>query len=494
MFIFTDDHAVQAIGAYGSKINATPNIDRIAESGCVFTRSFCGNSICGPSRATVLTGKHSHKNGFLSNSSGPFDGSQTTFPKLLRAAGYQTALVGKWHLKSQPTGFDYWEILQGQGDYYNPVFLSEGAEAGESDSTQAMGYCTDLITDKAVAWLNQRDADRPFLLMCQHKAPHRTWAPPLRYLDRYEEQDIPEPATLFDDYQGRSRSLAENKMSIDKDFSYPYDLKIREPVPFANAYEQRFRDNEYARMTPEQRAAWEAAFGPRNEAFLASPPQGRALVRWKYQRYIKNYLRCIDAVDDGVGRLLDYLEEQGLSENTIVVYGSDQGFYLGEHGWFDKRWMFEESLKMPLLMRWPGVIPEGAEQDALVQNIDYGPTFLDAAGLPPDPAMQGESMRRLFTEEAPRWRDAVYYHYYEGGGEHNVPRHEGVRTARYKLIYFYDRGEYNLFDLKSDPNELRSLHDEPGSEAVLAEMKSQLQRLRRQYEVTAGSPERRNAE
>ena len=486
LFIFSDDHAVQAIGAYGSKINKTPNIDRLATSGCVFTRSYCTNSICGPSRASVLTGKHSHKNGFITHGSGPFDGSQFTFPKQLRAAGYQTALVGKWHLKSIPTGFEHWEILAGhggQGKYYNPDFHIPGPTIEEPIQTKQAGYCTDIITDKALAWLQQRDQQRPFLLMCQHKAPHRTWAPPLRYLDRYADKDIPEPPTLFDEYANRSAALAENRMSISDHFFYGYDLKVDAEVPFASERERKLKRDEYQRMTPEQRATWDAAFGPRNEAFLAKPPTGKDLIRWKYQRYVKNYLRCIDAVDDGVGRLLDYLDESGLSKNTIVVYSSDQGFYLGEHGWYDKRWMFEESLKMPLVVRWPGIISAGSKCDQLVQNIDYAPTFLDAAGVKIPDEVQGESIRRLFASKKPAWREAIYYHYYEGGGEHNVPRHEGVRTERYKLIHFYDNQEFNLFDLQTDPNEMQSLHLDHDRAELLATMKKKLAQLRTKYEL-----------
>lgn len=483
LFIFSDDHAAQAIGAYGSQINKTPQIDRLAAAGCVFTRSFCTNSICGPSRACVLTGKHSHQNGFVSHRSDPFDGSQVTFPKLLRSAGYKTALIGKWHLKSTPTGFDHWDILPGQGHYYNPEFLTPGKQPHEPQKTRLEGYCTDLITDKAIGWLEQHDKEEPFLLMCQHKAPHRTWAPPLRYLDRYADEEIPEPPTLFDDYQTRSPSLATNQMSISDHFYYDYDLKVSGDVPFAAERELRLKDGEYRRMTDAQRATWDAAFGPRNGLFLAAKPAGKDLVRWKYQRYIKNYLRCVDAVDDSVGRLLDCLDKLNMQENTIVIYSSDQGFYLGEHGWYDKRWMFEESLKMPLIVRWPGVIPARSQREELVQNIDYAPTFLDAAGIVAPQEIQGESFRKLFTSDDPQWREAIYYHYYEGGGEHNVPRHEGVRTARYKLIHFYDSNEYNLFDLEEDPNEMRSLHGDEDYAELLATMKGRLKGLRVEYEL-----------
>ncbi|MBM82454.1 MAG: hypothetical protein CMJ78_17965, partial [Planctomycetaceae bacterium] len=386
VFLFTDDHACQSIGAYGSAINETPNIDRLAKEGGIFVNSFCANSICGPSRACVLTGKHSHKNGFLGNGSKPFDGSQFTFPQKLQAVGYQTAMIGKWHLRSNPTGFDHWEVLPGQGSYYNPVFRTQDGR------TKYEGYCTTVTTDLALDWLKQRDESKPFLLMCQHKAPHRTWAPDLKHLHKYADVDIPEPETLFDAYKNRSPSLAGNAMSIDKHFYYHYDLKVHQPVPFASAREKRLKDGEYARMTPAQKKAWDAAFLPRNNAFLKNSPTGKDLVRWKYQRYIKNYLRCIDSVDENIGRVLDYLDKNDLVDNTIVIYSSDQGFYLGEHGWYDKRWMFEESLKMPFLIRWPGHVKPGTKYKQLIQNIDYAPTFMKAAGLDVPEEVQGDSM------------------------------------------------------------------------------------------------------
>ncbi|MFP6764883.1 MAG: sulfatase [Planctomycetaceae bacterium] len=480
VFIFTDDHACQSIGAYGSRINQTPNIDRIAREGAVFLNSFCANSICGPSRACVLTGKHSHKNGFYSNGRGPFDGSQFTFPQVLQDTGYQTALVGKWHLNSNPTGFDHWEVLPGQGSYYNPVFISEQGRR------RIEGYCTTITTDLALDWLKQRDTDKPFLLMCQHKAPHRTWAPELKHLQRYADRDIPEPDTLFDDWKNRSETLARNAMSIDRHFYYHYDLKVHLPVPFATQREQRLRDGEYARMTPQQKKVWDAAFLPRNRAFLENPPTGRDLVRWKYQRYIKNYLRCIDSVDENVGRVLDYLDAEQLAQNTIVIYSSDQGFYLGEHGWYDKRWMFEESLKMPFVIRWPGHIQPGTRCEQLIQNIDYAPTFLEVAGAEVPDSVQGESLVPVFSEpNSSDWRQSIYYHYYEHGGEHQVPRHEGVRTSRYKLINFYSSDGFNLFDLQTDPQEMRDVSNDPEYAGTLTQMQTELQRLRVRYDLPA---------
>ena len=477
VFIFSDDHAVQAISAYGSGLNKTPNIDRIAQEGVLFTQSFCGNSICAPSRATVLTGKHTHKNGQRDNRT-VFDGKQVTFPKLLHAAGYQTALIGKWHLKSDPTGFDHWDILKGQGNYYNPVFrTSEGRKRIE-------GYATDIITDKSLAWLDKRDPKKPFLLMCQHKAPHRTWAPAPRHLHLYDDVTFPEPPTLFDNWEHRSRLLAKNEMSIRDYFYWDYDLKVRNsglPNPFGRNY----KSPEYRRMTKAQRKLWDAAYMPKNKLFLEHLPEGKEMVRWKYQRYIKDYLRTIQAVDESVGRILDYLDKKGLTDNTIVVYSSDQGFYLGEHGWFDKRWIFEESLRMPLLMRWPGHIQKGSKIDFLVQNIDYAPTFLQAAQVRVPKEMQGESMLPMFQPEPSEqilWRKAIYYCYYEVG-EHNVPRHEGVRNSRYKLFFIPKTQEWQLFDLVKDPHELVSVHADPAYAGILKQMRQTLLDLRKKYDA-----------
>jgi len=487
LFIFSDDHAPQAIGAYGSQINQTPNLDRIASSGAVFHNSFCANSICGPSRACILTGKHSHINGFLRNGNN-FDGSQMTFPKLLQEAGYQTAVIGKWHLRSNPSGFDHWEILPGQGSYYNPDFIQM-----DGSKKRYEGYCTDLITDHSLRWLKeQRDPDKPFILMCQHKAPHRNWAPPQRHFSLYKDTDVPEPETLFDDYSGRSELLKENEMSIADHFHWQHDMKFHGENQFPEHFLSRARNGEYRRMTPQQKAAWDDHYRPENEAFIrrmkAGELTGKDVIRWKYQRYIKDYLRCVQAVDDGVGRLLDYLDESGRSDNTIVIYSSDQGFYLGEHGWYDKRWMFEESLKMPFLIRWPGVIKSGSESDALIQNIDYAPTFLELAGAEIPESIQGRSMVELWRnqgEPSSAWRDAIYYAYYENAAVHNVPRHDGVRTDRYKLMYFPRTNEYNLFDLHEDPREMQSVHDSAAYESVLAGMKKRLADLRQLYDVNS---------
>lgn len=485
VFLFSDDHALQAISAYGGRfkdIAPTPNIDRLAKQGAVFERSYCGNSICGPSRASILTGKHSHINGFRNNDTDRFDGSQWTFPKSLQQAGYSTALVGKWHLVSQPTGFDHWEILPGQGNYSNPDFLTM-----DGKTVRVPGYCTDLITDKALAWLKQRPKDKPFLLMCQHKAPHRNWLPAPRHYDLFKDIEMPEPATLFDDYTGRSKLLATQEMTISRHFGWGHDLFLRQrpgdprflPMP----------NGEPRRMNPTERDAFFAAYQRENDQLTSALDAGslddRALTRWKYQRYIKNYLRCVRALDENIGRMLDYLDEAGLAENTIVVYSSDQGFYLGEHGWYDKRWIFEESLSMPLLARWPGVIKPGTRSRALVQNIDYAPTFLEAAGAKVPAEVQGTSLLPVFRNDGKataEWRSAVYYAYY-GENTHNVPPHDGIRTDRYKLFRFTTTGEWQLFDLEKDPQELQSVHDNPAYAPILRKTQELYHQLRRQYAV-----------
>jgi N-acetylglucosamine-6-sulfatase len=489
LFIFSDDHAPQAIGAYGSKINQTPNLDRIANEGAVFRNSFCANSICGPSRACILTGKHSHLNGFLRNGN-RFDANQTTFPKLMKDAGYQTAIIGKWHLSSDPVGFDHWEILPGQGNYYNPGFIQMDGSRKKYE-----GYCTDIITDNALDWLQkERDPAKPFILMCQHKAPHRNWSPPKRHFSLYKDTDIPEPESLFDDYANRSSLLKQNEMSLENHFHWGHDMKFHGETPFPEFFESRHRNAEYARMTDQQKADWDAAYQPENDDFIRRMKAGelnkKQVLQWKYQRYIKDYLRCIAAVDDGVGRMLAHLDEAGLTDNTIVIYSSDQGFYLGEHGWYDKRWMFEESLLMPFLIRWPGVIKAGVKSDALIQNIDYGPTFLDVAGAPVPAEMQGRSMVPMLRNQgkaSASWRDAIYYAYYENAAVHSVPVHDGVRTDRYKLMFFPRTREWNLFDLETDPQEMKSVHADPNYATILSGMQKRYRDLREFYEVNSAT-------
>jgi arylsulfatase A-like enzyme len=486
LFVFSDDHAVKAISAYGgplAEVAPTPHIDRLAAEGAVFINSFCANSICGPSRATILTGKHSHKNGFMRNTGKGLDQSQWTVSKTLQAAGYNTAVIGKWHLKTTPLGFDYWEILPGQGNYYNPVF-----QQMDGQSQRFEGYATDLTTDKALAWLDRRDKSKPFFLMCQHKAPHRTFAPALRHLGAFDDVVIPEPESLFDDYANRSSTLAGNEMEIDRHFDWAYDAKLRKdergdvvlPKP------DRYGTPEYNRMTDAQKAVWDAHFGRRNQAFLADFKAGKLshkdIVRWKYRRYMRNYLGTVKAVDESVGRVLKYLEDNDLADNTIVIYSSDQGFYLGEHGWYDKRWMFEESLRMPFVVRWPGVVKPGAKPAELIQNIDYAPTFLEIAGLSLPEEIQGRSLVPVLSGAADEWRQSIYYAYYELG-EHAVPRHFGVRTHTHKLMYFPGTDEWNLFDLVRDPQEMRSVYDDSDYDLVREDLTAEFARLRKHYDA-----------
>ena len=432
-----------------------------------------------------MTGKHSHLNGFLRNGN-RFNPNQMTFPPLLQQAGYQTALVGKWHLGTDPVGFDFWEILPGQGSYYNPDFI-------QMDGTRKRytGYCTDIITEKAVSWLEKRDPSRPFLLMCQHKAPHRSWSPAKRHFDMFPN-DVPEPETLRDDYAGRSSLLKENEMSIRDHFHWGHDMKFHGENQFPKYFSGRHADGEYRRMTDQQKADWDAKYEPENQEFIRRLKAGEmsddAILSWKYQRYIKNYLKCIAAVDDSVGTILDYIDDQGLADNTIFIYSSDQGFYLGEHGWYDKRWMFEESLKMPFVIRWPGVVQPGTKSRALIQNIDYGPTFLDVAGQDVPAEMQGRSLLPLLKNDGQPtadWRDAIYYAYYENAAVHAVPLHDGVRTDRYKLMFFPRGRQWQLFDLQADPLELTSFHADPEYEGVLNALKQRYEDLRDFYAVNS---------
>lgn len=483
LFIFSDDHALSAISAYEglyAGVAPTPNIDRIAKEGAIFRRSFCANSICGPSRACILTGKHSHKNGYLSNDFDTFDGNQLTMPKLMQAGGYQTAIIGKWHLVSQPQGFDYWNIVPSQGNYYNPDFITAvGKKRYE-------GYCTDLITDFSLDWLKSgRDPKKPFLLMCQHKAPHRNWAPALRHLGGFSGKTLPQPVSLFDDYANRSGALKAQAMSIEKDLSWGHDMNFHGKNEFPK-YFTNLPNGEYERMNDEQKKAWDAVYEPENQAFLEQMRAGKLtdkqITEWKHQRYIKNYLLTIKAVDESVGRILEYLETSGLAKNTIVIYSADQGFYLGEHGWYDKRWMFEESLAMPFLIRWPGVVKPGSKPEAMIQNIDYAPTLLEVGGLKATPEMQGKSFVSVLQGKQDKANEAIYYAYY-GENTHNVAAHDGVRTYNHKLMYFPVTKEWQLFDLVKDPQEMKSLHDDSAYASVLEEMKKQYQTLRAQYQV-----------
>jgi len=490
VFIFTDDHALEAISAYGTrfnKISPTPNIDRIAKEGMLFERSYCGNSICGPSRASILTGKHSHMNGFMDNNFSRFDGNQTTFPKILQKSGYETAVIGKWHLISNPTGFDYWEVLPDQGSYYNPDFIQM-----DGSKKRFEGYVTDLVVDKSLDWLkNRKDKSKPFVLMTQQKAPHRNWVPAERHMNLFDGIDIPEPESLFDDYKNRVDAVAKQKMSIAKDFHWSHDMLLP-----GRATDPRFVDNlnnnEYSRMNDTQKKAFDDAYGDENAAFLESLKKDMSdeeLTRWKYQRYIKNYLRCIRGVDENIGRLLEYLDKSGLAKNTIVIYASDQGFYLGEHGWYDKRWMFEESLSMPFIIRWPGVVKPGVRTKTMIQNIDYAPTFLEVAGAPIPNDIQGKSLLPILKNEgeAPTdWRSAIYYEY-SGEYTHSVAAHDGVRNDRYKLMHFPDTKKWMLFDLEKDPQEMKNIIAEKEYETVLKDMRGLYDSLRKQYQVTTST-------
>lgn len=482
VFIFSDDHATQAISAYGgplAELAPTPHLDRLAGQGMLFRRCMVTNSICGPSRATILTGKYSHLNGFATNETNEFDGSQQTFPKLLQQGGYQTAIIGKWHLGSEPTGFDYWQVLIGQGYYYNPDFrVPEGVVREE-------GYVSEIVTEKALDWLqNGRDKEKPFMLMLQHKAPHREWAPAPKYLSAFEDVIFPEPETLFDDYSGRGTAASQQDMTIEVSLRLGLDLKIPEFD----------RDGLLAgrilnRTTPGQLAAWNAAYAKRNHDVLQTKPKGDDLVRWKYQRYLQDYLACIKSVDDSVGQVMDYLEANGLAENTIVIYSSDQGFFLGEHGWFDKRWMYDESYRTPLIVKWPGEVQPGTENADLVSNLDFAQTFLDMAGLDQPCDMQGASLVPVLKGETPaNWRRSHYYHYYEFPGWHMVHRHEGVYDGRFKLMNFYDLGEWEFYDLKTDPQEMRNQYGNPDYAADVERLKEELSRLRGQYQVPPNEP------
>jgi arylsulfatase A-like enzyme len=431
IFIMADDHASHALSCYGSHINRTPNLDRIARQGMRFENCFVTNSLCGPSRATLLTGKYSHANGYTVNER-QFDGSQVTFPKLLQKAGYQTAIIGKWHLGSDPTGFDYWNILPGQGVYLDPEFIGMGVKK------QVTGYVTDIITDATLNYLKGCDKNKPFCLLYHHKAPHRSWVPDAKHANLYENDPLPVPATFDDNYANRAAPAREQQMTIEKDLNKT-DLK-QDPPPGLSGHE---------------------------------------LKGWKYRRFIQDYLRVIASIDDNVGRLLDYLEESGLARNTIVIYTSDNGFFLGDHGWFDKRFMYEESLRVPLLVRYPGVIKPGSTSRAFVSNADFAPTFLDYAGTPAPGDLQGRSLRPILEGRNPQsWRKSLYYHYYEFPQPHHVYPHIGVRTERYKLVYYYTIKQWELFDLSKDPHELRSLYDDPAHSRTRAQLTAELRRLK----------------
>lgn len=498
VFIMSDDHGYQAISAYNDTYINTPNIDRIAEEGMLFTNASVTNSICAPSRATLLTGLHTHINGKIDNIS-PFDTTNVTFPQLFQDAGYQTAMFGKLHFGNNPLGVDEFKILPGQGDYYNPDFITNTGD------TTITGYVTDIITDLAIDWLdNRRDEEKPFLLMYLHKAPHRSWLPKEEHYKEFTEKEFPIPSTLFDDYSridrqerqeweekefpvsGVSTAAATAEMNILKHMTLGYDNKITiKTLNDLGIQERHMNYSPLSTMNEEQAAAWNAVYDPINEEFKKEYPtmNDSTLTIWKYQRYLQDYLGTIASVDENVGRLLDYLEVNGLEENTVVVYTSDQGFYLGEHGWFDKRFMYNESFKTPLLIKWPNEITPGTTEDEMVQNLDFAQTFLEIAGIDAPEEMQGKSMVPLLTGEKETWdREAVYYHYYEYPGEHTVKRHYGIATKEYKLIHFYyDIDEWELYDQKKDPQELHNVFYDPEYKDVTEEMMQKLNEVRKKY-------------
>lgn len=483
VFIITDDHAYQALSAYDNKLIDTPHIDRLAKEGMLFNKAYVTNSICSPSRAVALTGKFSHLNSVRDNLD-VFDSTQVTFPKLLQKAGYETAIYGKWHLKSAPKGFDYWEVLPDQGQYYHPEFLTPKGEIKEN------GYVTDIITDKAIKYLDSiRDKGKPFLLMYNHKAPHRQWWPSMHDLEDFKFKKIPVPKTFFDDYKSKSKASKEAEMRIADHMALSADNKIAPEIlerlnytEFLDWYKGAYIER-YKRLNALEKIQWQKVYGPINKDFEKNAPKGKALSLWKYQRYMEDYLGVIKSVDRNIGRVLDYLDVHDLTNNTMVVYTSDQGFFLGEHGWFDKRFMYEESFRTPLLIRYPNAIDEGTINSDLVQNLDFAPTVLEVAGIDIPDDMQGKSLVPLFKGNNSSWRDALYYHYYEYPGIHMVKRHYGVRTDRYKLIrFYYDTEAWELYDLEKDPDELHNVYGLAEYSMVQKIMHKRLEELRIQYQ------------
>lgn len=485
VFIMSDDHAYQAISAYSNRLTQTPNIDRIAKEGMLFSNACVTNSICAPSRAVILTGKHSHLNGKIDNNF-PFDTTNITFPQLLQANGYETAMFGKLHFGNSPKGFDEFKILPDQGDYYNPDFITK-----KEGKKKIMGYVTDIITDMTLNWLGkERDKEKPFFLAYLHKAPHREWLPAERHFKEFINKKFPEPATLFDKYEGRGSASKQAEMNLLTHMNWAGDSKIKPEnmdklgIKESHPYDKRNYDYTVGRMNAEQRKVWDATYDKMNEEFIKNYPKmsDTDKMKWRYQRYMQDYLGCIASVDEGVGKVLDFLKENGLEENTIVIYTSDQGFYLGEHGWFDKRFIFDESFKTPLLIKWPGVIKAGSKNSQMVQNLDYAQTFLEAAGVKPPADMQGESLIPIFKGQGKNFRDAAYYHYYEYPGIHMVKRHYGIVTEKYKLVHFYhDVDEWELYDRTNDKNELKNVYNDPKYAKIKAEMHKKLTALRVKY-------------
>lgn len=466
VFIISDDHAYQAIDAYGSTLASTPNIDRIAKEGAIFRNSFVTNSLCGPSRATLITGKYSHLNGYKANE-GKFNVNQEVFPTFLQAAGYQTAYVGKWHLGTLPKGFNYFNILQSQGAYFNPEFINTF-----NDTIHYEGYVSDLITKFSLDWLNSRDQSKPFCIIIGHKATHRNWLPAVEDLGAYDDVDFPVPSTFNDDY--KDRVAAQNQeMQIGEVMRLKEDLKVH----------VNYEGPSFKRMNVQQKQAYINYYEKKiSKEFDEEHLSGEALTKWKYERFLKDYLSTAKSLDRNIGKVLDYLDSTGLSKNTVVIYVSDQSFYLGEHGWFDKRFMYEESLRTPFVMRYPGVIKQGMSIDKFAVNIDWAPTLLDIAGVKAPVEMQGKSLLPLLEGKHVPWTNQVYYHYYEFPQPHHVQPHFGVRTEDYKLICFYgDRLEWELFDLKKDVHELNNVYGKQGYEKITEEMKQELVSLIQRY-------------
>ncbi len=487
LFIMSDDHAYQAISAYDDKLLNTPNIDRLAKEGIRFTNASVTNSICAPSRAVILTGKFNHINGKIDNRM-PFDTTQVTFPQLFQQAGYETAMFGKLHFGNRPKGVDELMILPGQGHYINPGFITKNG-----DTVTKQGYVTDIITDMTLDWLKtKRNLEKPFMMMYLHKAPHRPWWPRADKFKEFTKKTFPLPETLFDDYKNRGTAAKTAEMNLLQHMQYGHDSKIYpETVAEMGNVEPKVPEfkngfwGPFGRATEAQKAEYAPVLDSINNDFRQNWPSmtDKEKMIWKYQRYMQDYLGTISSVDDNVGRVLDYLDTSGLVENTIVIYTSDQGFYLGEHGWFDKRFIYDESFKTPLLIRWPNQITSGTTEDQMVQNLDFAQTFLEAAGIAAPSDMQGESLMPLLTGQKEKWtRDAVYYHYYEYPSVHMVKRHYGIVTREFKLVHFYyDVDEWELYDRLNDPNEINNVYDDPSYAAVVKEMTEKLKEQRKKY-------------
>lgn len=504
LFIITDDHAYQTLGTGNNDSPvALPNFNKLGRQGMVFDRSYCANSLCGPSRACILTGRHSHMNGFVFNGQRPLDGSQPTYPKMLQKAGYQTGLFGKWHLESNPTGFDTWEIFPGQGSYYNPDFISLKPD-GKRQTKRFPGYATDVVTDKSIQWLENRDKNKPFLLVVGHKAPHRAWCPALRHLGKVDTSSMTPPANFHDDYANRPEFLKKNQQTVANHMAIYSDLKVlKDQVP------EEMRKSivspgygwdlgELNRMTPEEKKTWTDYYAKRTKSLVDGMKSGKlkdpkAFAEWKWHAYMEDYLGCLLSVDDSIGRLMEYLDKEGLAKNTLVIYCGDQGFYMGEHGMYDKRWIFEESFRMPLIMRWPGHIRPGVRSSAMVQELDYAPTFCDVAGVNTKENMntfQGRSLTPLFkTGEHQDFKNrSLYYAFYENPGEHNAPRHDGLRTDRYTLSYIWTSDEWMLFDNQKDPAQMHNVINKPEYAETVKELKALYGKLRKDYQVPEGFP------